>query len=455
MHSQPPRRPSGVRPARLTTICLAGVAAAAVACAHKAPGANTYAIQQAYSDSAEQARVGQFLTEYQQRARPFQQAGNYLGEMQLIRQLVARYPGSNAVRDMSTQQLGTFASFLGDPAEAVRLFDTLADDTLPPAIDTTRLDQARVADAVETIVAAADTARVIFINEAHHVAQTRVLTLALLAPLRAKGFTYLAAETFSPFDSSLNARDYPIRASGYYSNEPLFGEVIREARRLGYTLVPYEAINARSQDDRETGQATNLRDRIFREHPDARVLVHAGYSHINESGVLAGAKPMAVRFRELTGIDPLTIDQTTMLEHSTPRVEHPAYRRVVDRAATTAPFVLVEPNGRVWSNKPGMHDMTVFSPRTQLRDGRPDWFWRAGDRQPYQITGSLCAGHDQCVVTARLASESADAVPRDALLIAPNDKPRTLALPPGQYVITVRDGTGTVISELAATIADR
>ena len=79
---------------------------------------------------------------------------------------------------------------------------------------------------------------------------------------------------------------------------------------------------------------------------DARVLVHAGYSHINESGELAGAKPMAIRFRELTGINPLTIDQTTMLEHSVRAKEHPAYGRVVDRAARTAPFVLVEANGQ-------------------------------------------------------------------------------------------------------------
>ena len=234
MRSQRLRVPVASPRRRLTTVLLTALAFTAGACAHKAAKSNNYAIQQAYTDSVERARVGKFLTEYQQRARPFQQAGNYLGEMQLIRQLVAQYPGSNAVRDMSTQQLGTFASFLGDPAEAVRLFDSLADDdTSPPAIDTVQIDQARVADAVETIVAAADTAKVIFINEAHHVAQTRVLTLALLERLRAKGFTYLAAETFSPFDSSLNTRAYPIRASGYYSNEPLFGEIIREARRLG------------------------------------------------------------------------------------------------------------------------------------------------------------------------------------------------------------------------------
>ena len=446
-------------PSRLTTAALLVSTSALAACAHRstsAPARDTtraeHAIQQAYADSVEQARVGAFLAEYQQRARPLQQAGNYLGEMQLLRQMAARYPTSNGIRDLTTQQIGTISSFLGDPAEALRLFDQLDEDSPAPLVDTTRLEPLRVADAAETIARTADSARVIFINEAHHVPQTRLLTLSLLAPLRAKGFTYLAAETLSPFDSSLNARDYPVHASGYYSNEPLFGEVLREARRLGYTLVPYEAIGARSQDARETGQATNLRDRIFRDHPDAHVLVHAGYSHIDESGTLGGAKPMAVRFRELTGIDPLTVDQTTMRERASRAKENPAFRHIVDRAARTMPFVLLEADGRPWTFRAGVHDVTVFLPRTQLRDGRPDWLWRAGDRQSFAVRGSWCAGHAACVVMARLAGESADAVPRDVVQVMPNDASRSLALPAGRYVITVRDAAGTVLADTTVSV---
>ena len=411
-----------------------------------------YAIQQAYRDSVERARVGRFIAEYQRRARPLQEVGNYLGEMQLVRQLATELGDSGSVRDMASQQVATYASFLGNTAEAIRLFDSLSEDPPPTQADTVRLSRFRVVDAVEAIAAAADSARVIFVNEAHHVPQTRLLTLDLLAPLRAKGFTHLAAETLSPFDSSLNARAFPVHTTGYYSNEPLFGEVLREARRLGYTLVPYEAIGNSSQDARETGQATNLRDRIFRDRPDARVLVHAGYSHINESGTLAGAKPMAIRFRELTGIDPLTVDQTTMYEHSTRSREHPAYRYMVDRAARRAPFILVDEGGRPWAARPGTHDMTVFLPRVRQRDGRPDWLWSAGNRRPYVVRGSLCSRGDICVVAARLASESADAVPRDAVLLTPNDSTKTLALPEGRYRVTVRDASGSTLADTAVLI---
>ena len=78
---------------------------------------------------------------------------------------------------------------------------------------------------------------------------------------------------------------------------------MRTALRLGFTLVPYEAASA-TQDARESGQARNLVERILRKDPHARVIVHAGYEHINESGLLIGAKPMAVRFREMTASIP-------------------------------------------------------------------------------------------------------------------------------------------------------
>ncbi|MDO5610946.1 MAG: hypothetical protein Q4G62_09305 [Pseudomonadota bacterium] len=88
--------------------------------------------------------------------------------------------------------------------------------------------------------------RVVMINEAHTVARTRVLTLQLLEPMREAGFTHLGLETLSVgddgrlFDDALPTRGYPTNHSGYYTREPIFAEIIREAIRLGYTLVAYE-----------------------------------------------------------------------------------------------------------------------------------------------------------------------------------------------------------------------
>jgi len=113
--------------------------------------------------------------------------------------------------------------------------------------------------------------------------------------------------------------------TGSYIEEPVFGAVVRTALRLGYTLVPYEHSGRATDDEdgltrqqrRDQGQARNLRDRIFQQNPDAKVLAHAGFGHVEEV-VSPRFYPMAVCFTEMTGIDLVTVDQTTLSERSTP-----------------------------------------------------------------------------------------------------------------------------------------
>jgi hypothetical protein len=406
-----------------------------------------YAIRDAFPDSVEQAMVGAFLQSYGSRVIPLQQAGNYLGEVELLRELAAGYSGSSGVRNVSGQQIATYLSFLGRYREAIALFDSV--EGSPP--DTTRMRSPGSFDlegAVAAISGAADTAQAIFINEAHHVPQHRALTLALLEPLYARGFRYFAAETFAAADSALNTRGYPLRRSGFYTNEPMFGEVVRTAARLGYTLVPYESSGDRNQNDRERGQAQNLHQRIFEIAPDARVLVHAGYGHINEGGTISNASPMAVHFRELTGLDPVTVDQTTMMEHVDTTLEQPSYRRIVrDRALRVASVLRDSRTRAVWSARPGIHDISVVHPVSGLRQGRPIWLWEAGRRKAVRLPVDVCHNTGSCVASAWLASESEDAIPVDRILVEDGMAPPPLLLSPGSYRLVVKDADGTILSQ--------
>lgn len=275
--------------------------------------------------------------------------------------------------------------------------------------------------------------------------------MALLPHLWAKGFRYLAAETLSSLDSSLNQRGYPTRESGFYSKEPVFGELLRTAQRIGFTLLPYEASGSRSQDEREHGQARNLNERILAKDPNARILVHAGYAHINESGLIAGAKPMALRFREITGIDPVTVEQTVMRERGRPVLEHPQYRRTVARATGDAPFVLRDSADGFWSARPGRNDVTVITPPTVMRTGRPGWRWSVGTRQAVDLPTGFCGAANPCVVTARHEAESAEAVPIDAMLwhgapVGP------LVLPAGRYRVQARDSAAVVVRDTVVAV---
>lgn len=404
--------------------------------------------QRAIADSIEQDQANRFFNDLQVRSAPLLKSGNYLGVLQLIDTLVTAAGPSEGVRQISGQMVGTYASFLGQYQAALEAFAVGPPRRTSP--DTASFAGYTSENAADAIVKLAAANQVVFINEAHHVPRHRAFTLALLPRLRALGFKYLAAEALFESESTLNARKYPVQSTGFYTNEPTFGEMLRTAARLGFTLVPYESPSD-SQDGREIGEARNLVDRILAKDPHARVIVHAGYAHIDESGLLAGAKPMAVRFREMTGIDPLTIDQTWMTETADSLHEDPRYRYIVGRDAPRAPIVLRKGDS-IWSAKPGSHDVTVIHPRAVYRDGRPDWLWAIGNRRPYALPANVCGSNKDCVVVARNATESADAVPVDALRIRSDAAARTLALPPGEYVVAARDGSGALLSERRVTI---
>jgi hypothetical protein len=302
---------------------------------------------------------------------------------------------------------------------------------LPPGAHPPRcrpvLRKGRPVDPVAEIVRRARGARIVIINEAHDAPLHRAFVGDVAAALRPLGFSIYAAETFRP-EVGRKAPAHPRETDGYYTLEPMFGELIRRLRRLGYAFVPYEYEIAMAtpppQGDqapfinkREEGQAVNLVQRIFKADPRARVLIHAGYGHASEAVSPAGkgvdGKPfgsirfMAARLRDKTGIDPLTIDQTRM-----------------------------EPGGDasvICSNQgmmPG-YDVHVRSPAPRFRRGRPTWRIARGERL-VEVPAALRRSKQRIVVEARRADEPADAVPRDRVLIDPGET-IPLLLPPGAY----------------------
>jgi len=307
-------------------------------------------------------------------------------------------------------------------------------------------------DALATLSAVADTARVIMINERHHAASDRLLTLALLPILRAKGFRYLAAEAFNPRDAELNVRSYPVAATGTYLQDPVFAAIVREARRLGYTLVPYESLQGEEAGDdsmtaqqrRDFTQAKNLARATVQQDHEAKVLVHAGYSHVLERAS-ERFTPMALYFHQLTGIDPVTVDQTRLSERSSREYEAPAYRACLkagllkDRA-----LILFQVNGKPYSPAAFAVDYQVFTPRTRYEDGRPVWMRCGGLRQAIRVAVPE-AEDEWCMVVARVPDEPDEAIPLDRCELEGTQK-AMLFLPPGKkFILWVRDQDGDVL----------
>ncbi|GAA0715486.1 hypothetical protein GCM10009105_21010 [Dokdonella soli] len=305
--------------------------------------------------------------------------------------------------------------------------------------------------ALDAVAELAKGRKAIFFNEAHNVPLTRTLTVELLSKLRAEGYTYFAAETLYASDADLQKRGYPVPASGFYTMEPISAEMVRTALQLGFKVVAYESEKPGNGDVREYDQAKNLNERVFKHDPDARLVVNAGYAHIQENGKYLGGKSMAQHFRKLTGIDPLTIEQTMLIEHPPGTENHPYYRAVIDSLHPKEPIVFEGKNGKPWSLKPGAYEVSVFFPPDELRDERPTWLDLGGLRKPYSVNGSMCQNEYPCLIEARYAKEGDDAIPADRLVLDPvkaaerleerliQRRPQThgdLYLRPGTYRIT-------------------
>ncbi len=333
-------------------------------------------------------------------------------------------------------------------------------------------------DAVTTISRLAAGRRLVVINEAHHDPHTRELTLALLPRLKAAGFTHFAMEALGDQDIELAARGYPLENSGSeYLHEPMLGEIARKALQLGFIVVPYETDSA-TTEGRESGQAKNLYQRVFAKHPDARLFVHAGYAHIDKAkGRLGQAVPMAAELARLTGLEPLSIEQTQFRE-ANPRVPHAAYDQLVADFGIASPSVLERKSTgplmpAVWSANPALHDVSVILPRdthaiksakavpqyahlgdvlapTTLAsdDGeRPDWLDLGGQRKPLPIDSALCGKTFPCLVEAFYARETDHAVAADRFAFLRSGVQSALYLFPGEYRLRARDADGKVLSE--------
>ena len=145
--------------------------------------------------------------------------------------------------------------------------------------------------------------QLVMINEQHWYPKHRYLGNYMLKYFYDNGFRYLAVEAIWEDQDSLNMRRYPLQSTGFYLKEPQFGNFIRNALEMGFEVIGYDDFTK----DREYEQAANIYTKTFKKDPHAKVLVWAGIGHINEekSNVLK----MGYYLKELSGIDPFTIEQ--------------------------------------------------------------------------------------------------------------------------------------------------
>lgn len=317
-----------------------------------------------------------------------------------------------------------------------------------------RLAAATPRDAIAEIVARAARTRVVILNENHGLPRDRAFALEVARALRPLGYSVLAAETFWNKEDQapmvlLAKQGYPIRTSGHYTQDPVFGDFVRQSLAMGYRPYAYEqtateqapksASRDESIDRREEAQSTHLAH-LLAADPAARIFVYVGFSHVTEQPLdragKASTRWMATRLKAKTGIDPLTIDQTSlgrdmggsnMLARQALAAKAPDRSIVLfegDRPVTVGPYA-------------GAVDLQVYHPPTRMVKGRPDWL-AAMNRKAMAIPVGFVPQKGERLVQAFIASESDDAIPVDQVLVqagkdvpvllVPGDKPLRLAM---------------------------
>jgi hypothetical protein len=313
----------------------------------------------------------------------------YLGAVRELEtyEKVVNEKGTLTQKNDFYQCLMTFQSFSGDHKSSLQSMD-IAVSRKSKEVDDTYFDGSEAHDAAEYIIKKVENQQVVMFNEAHNCGQNRAFMREILRGCYENGFRHLALEALNSSDN-INERGYPLRLkSGIYTNEPTFGQMLREAKSIGFQLHSYEndltCLKKDCRNFREARQTENLK-KILDKEPNAKVLVWAGHGHIYENDDSTWQR-MAYRFKKLTGIDPLTIEQTQLRETSSEENDPVTWKAALHKWQFKKPIVVTAKDTVfVVPSMVGRVDMQVFFPRTDYTNDYPHWMGNS-DTHFYELS---------------------------------------------------------------------
>jgi hypothetical protein len=409
---------------------------------------------------------------------------NYITPIFELKAREAKYLASPGLRGAYLEMMILLEGYVGNYDEAYRLENVLYEG-FPSTkqikdqykgeitdLKTSPVADYKMLDALDALDAATTNRQVVMINEEHRTPFHRALTQQMLARLYRKGFRYFAAETLTsgnlpnaPEDTELERRGYPVQKTGFYTADPLYADAVRTALKLGYKVVPYESIdpNCAAPDDnpelcndrRERGQAQNLVDRILKNDPRAKIFVHVGRGHNSKARISDNFNFMAYYFRELSGIDPFTIDQLRFSERRDAAMEQPLYRFLTKNDLLAKPGVFQNANGKFYVQSDG-YDALVFHPRMKYEAGRATFLQSMLGRKATKVDtkklklatrGQRFAANEPILIQGFYAAETDEAVPVDQIILNPDKPVPALMLPAGKFRIRAMDKTGRIINQ--------
>ncbi|PRC93502.1 hypothetical protein [Solimicrobium silvestre] len=365
--------------------------------------------------------------------------------------------------DAALDHLATMQSFAGDSVGAVKNFDRLSKsrelnsksqprDTSDVLID---INAAKIEDAISAITREAKTRQVVILNEAHHVPVHRVFAMLLARELKKIGYEYLACETFDSSTPFPLANGYVVKDTGYYSSETMYASFLNDAVKSGWKFVSYDhwpdpkLSGEKNFKNRETGEAANLVDRVFKQNPKAKIFIYVGYGHASKfpKSVEENDKSMmAAQLIRMTGINPLTIDQTKMYQHFDNQFQFDVYNAVLKNLTIEKPSVLISPQNMYlrFGGKATLsdaYDMQVIHPIYAVDDvtKRPIWMGSLAALTPHDIPYALLPVIGRRLIYAYRLNDPLDAMPVDVVIVEAGKLIPKLMLPEGEFRYSYED----------------
>jgi len=293
------------------------------------------------------------------------------------------------------------------------------------------------------IINRSKTEQLIIINEAHHNTSHRVFTTSLLQGLYDNGYRFFGLEAIS--DTLINKRKFVTNESGYYTNEPQLANLINEATKIGFILFGYD-VQGKNGKEREIAQSENIA-KLIAKNPNSKFLIHCGYEHVVEGtpGIKNWEKAMAGRLKEMTKINPFTIDQVAYSEKGDVKFNSPYIQMVNSKN----PVIMVDSSGKTFNGgvENDQTDCRIIHPLTKYINERPNWLSLSGKRKTYKIPSSKITEYPVLILAYRINEFEQNGIPADIIEITKESQTGNLILDKGIYKIIVRDKNYKIVKE--------
>jgi hypothetical protein len=366
-------------------------------------------------------------------------------EYRILKEDSSMFLKNENLRDHYNRRMGVLNSFFGNYKEAIDVFD-ISYNSDEVKFEKFEFDKYIPISANKVLDSLSKVNQIIILNEAHHIPQNRIITLELLQVFYNNGYRYLAMETLNVEDKALNKRGYPqAKESGYYTDEPCSGDLVRTALKIGFTLIGYESEG--DSQSREKGQAKNIVANVFSKDPKAKLIIHCGNMHGIDIEMGDSVGLMGYHLKKITGIDPLVINQATLTEDIKRKNERADYQYAMQKYEIKEPTIFINKEGKIWHYEID-GDIDLFIPRSHYKYERPTWLTLNGKKKYYFPKIAHLKIQAPFLIQVFFEKEGIKAVPIDQIEILDTKKTKALVLYKGHYIMKIINTKGeTIVTE--------